>query len=101
MTVKAPPISEKAFMRQVIDLAHLRGWDLVYHPWISVKSESGWPDLCLTRVKDGRMVLAELKAESGKLTPRQAEVLDILRSAVSEVYVWRPSSWNEIESVLV
>jgi hypothetical protein len=52
---------------------------LVFHPRWSMGSESGWPDLTLIRRRDRRLVFAELKTEKGKLSPRQAEVLDLLR----------------------
>ena len=42
-------ITEAQFMRQVIDLARLLGWDFIYHPQLSKWSEKGWPDLFLAR----------------------------------------------------
>lgn len=52
---------------------------LIYHPRYSLGSEPGWPDLTLIRRADRRLVFAELKAERGVLSARQAEVLDLLR----------------------
>lgn len=82
---------------------------LVFHPRYSLGSEPGWPDLTLIRASDRRLVFAELKAEAGRLSPRQAEVLELLRTVVggsngrpypgggyagpprAEVHVWKPS----------
>lgn len=96
MTVKAPPLSEAAFQAQIVKLAKLRGW-FVYHPWLSVKSEPGWPDL--TCVRDGRLIFMEVKSEKGPVSPAQERVQVIL-SAVAEVYVVRPSDWDFIEREL-
>ena len=59
-------VTEKEFMRQVSDLARIFGWR-VYHPWLSIHSERGWPDLAL--VKPPRLILAELKRENGRVSP--------------------------------
>lgn len=64
---------------------------LVYHPRYSLGSEPGWPDLVLLRARDRRLVFVELKAEKGKLSPRQAEVLELLATCGLDVRVWRPS----------
>ncbi|MHB8398405.1 MAG: VRR-NUC domain-containing protein [Candidatus Limnocylindrales bacterium] len=101
MTATAlPPITEAAFQKQVMDLAKLLGWDLRYHPFLSKWSERGWPDLALARRRDGRFLLAELKAEKGKLSDRQAEVIDLLVACGVPVYVWRPSQLEQIAEVL-
>jgi hypothetical protein len=97
---RAPKLSEKAFMRQVIDYARLMGWS-VYHPWISVRSEPGYPDLTLVRA--GRLVVAELKAAGGKLTPAQEKWLGIFGGVpCCEVRIWYPTDqhWVDIERTL-
>jgi len=43
---------------------------------------------------------AELKSERGKLTGRQAEVIDLLRDCGALVCVWRPSDLDTIAEVL-
>ena len=53
-------LTEKAFQSQVVSLAHILGYR-VYHPWISIRSERGWPDLAL--FKPGRFLLIELKTD--------------------------------------
>lgn len=90
--------TEREFQEQVVQLARLLGW-AVYHPWLSVKSTQGWPDLAMA--KRGRLVLAELKSEKGQLSDAQAGWLDLLRTVSGiEVFCWRPSDWDTIERVL-
>ena len=48
----------------------------------------------------GRLVFAELKLEGENPTHEQKIWLRFLSSAHSEVHVWRPSDWSEIEEVL-
>ena len=72
---------------------------LIYHPRYSLGSEPGWPDLTLIRRRDRRLIFAELKAEKGRVSERQVEVLDLLRVLETDpettpaigVFVWRPS----------
>lgn len=90
------PLSEKEWMGQVIDLARTLGWKH-YHPWISIHSAKGWPDLALWRE---RLVLAELKTDKGKVSDSQQLVLTQLCDAGVEVYVWRPADIDDIVSVL-
>lgn len=95
-----PAVTEAQFLRQVKDLAKLLGWDFAYHPFLSKWSERGWPDLALARRKDGRFLLAELKTDKGKLTDRQSEVIDLLRSCGLTVHVWRPADIEAIAEIL-
>ena len=91
-------MSEAEFMRQVVQLARLLGW-WVHHAHISRGGEAGLPDLVM--VKAGRpVVYAELKTERGKVTPEQQAVLDLLRTTPSQVFLWRPTDWDEIQRVL-
>jgi hypothetical protein len=95
-----PRLTEKAFAGQVIQYARLMGW-LVVHHWISVRSEPGFPDLCM--VRGGRLVVAELKSLTGRLSPAQEQWLGALGAVpCCEVYVWRPTDedWAIIERVL-
>ncbi len=64
---------------------------LVFHPRYSLGSEPGWPDLVLIRRRDRRLVWAELKSEKGALSPRQAEVLDLLRCLETDA----PDRWED------
>ncbi len=73
---------------------------LTYHTYDSRRSEYGYPDLTLA--KPGRLIFAELKARTGKLTHEQEVWLDILRHSVPgvEAYCWRPSDFNNIVQIL-
>lgn len=107
MTVRIRPQTEASFQRQVIALARLRGW-MVAH-FRPARTARGWrtavqgdgkgfPDLVL--VRPPRLVFAELKSERGKETAEQVLWMTSLRATGIEVYVWRPSQWEEIEEVL-
>ena len=85
-------------MRQVVDAAKLFGWEH-YHPWLSVHSPRGWPDLALCRPP--RLILAELKSPTGKLTEAQAHWLELLRGCPGvEAYCWRPQDWDGLVELL-
>jgi hypothetical protein len=90
--------TEKSFQGWVIEFAQWHHWE-VFHPWTSIHSPQGWPDLAL--VRPPRFVVAELKSQKGKLRPAQARWLDKLeRCPGVEVFVWRPSDRDEIGIVL-
>lgn len=103
--------SEKEFQDQVVGLARLCGW-LVMHSrpamdrrgrWSTpISGDKGFPDLvlCGTGKRAGRLVLAELKAEAGRLSEAQEEWLGVLKETSAEVYLWRPTDWPEIQQVL-
>ncbi|HSS11389.1 MAG TPA: hypothetical protein VLL25_15995 [Acidimicrobiales bacterium] len=96
--VKPTAITEKDWMRQVVDLARIRHWD-IYHTHISRWSEAGWPDLSL--VRPPRLILAELKSATGKLTAGQTHWLTQLQACPGvEVYLWRPDDLDHIAEVL-
>ena len=91
-------LSEKDFQRQVTDLAALFGWE-VWHPWLSIHSPRGWPDLALCRPP--RLILAELKREKGVTSPPQDRWLGLLAACPGvETFLWRPSDINTIAEVL-
>lgn len=73
---------------------------LIFHPRYSLGSEPGWPDLTLIRRHDRRLIFAELKTEKGRLSPRQAEVLALLRELVVIPDAWHTGEWPRIEVVL-
>ncbi len=90
--------TERAFMQAVLDYARLTGWKS-FHPFDSRRSTAGYPDLTLCR--RGRIVFAELKTETGRVSPHQRGWIAELEQVEGiEVYVWRPGSWPEIEEVL-
>lgn len=73
---------------------------LVFHPRFSVGSESGWPDLVLCRRRDGRVLFREVKTDRGRLTPRQAAVLELLAACGLDAGVWRPADMDRIAEEL-
>ena len=89
-------MTEKAFQALVTDWARLRKWKY-YHTHDSRRSPAGFPDLVLARSIDSRIVYAELKSEKGVLSTDQEEWVDLLKICGQEIYVWRPSDWDEIQ----
>ena len=69
---------------------------MVFHPRFSVGSEPGWPDLVLIRRRDKRVLFRELKSDVGRVTDRQAAVLDLLTACGLDAGVWRPSDMERI-----
>lgn len=99
----AKEITERDWQGFVVSYASLMGWS-TFHVYDSRRSNSGWPDLVC--VRGDRMVIAELKAEGGKVTAAQQGWIDALSvvadasgKAVS-VHVWRPSAETEVRQVL-
>jgi hypothetical protein len=103
---------ERDVERFVIDCAKQFGLAR-YHTHRSDYSPAGWPDEALCRPP--RLVLAELKGETGKklrqadLSVKQAEWIELLRACETrlygagvEVYVWGPAQVRDgtIERIL-
>jgi hypothetical protein len=83
---KPPQMTEAQLQAAVLDMCKLFGLH-AYHPWISVKSAAGWPDLFIV----GRGALArELKNDTNKLTPAQFDWGRWLDRAGIDCGVWRP-----------
>jgi hypothetical protein len=127
-------LTELDFQRQLVGtkppgLAVVFGWEHVhFRPaqtkagWRTPATGSmalGWPDLVLLRVRDRRLIFAELKRETASdPAGDQARVLELLRAIAGEtngqayphggypgpprmeVHVWRPSDLEEIAKVL-
>jgi VRR-NUC domain len=94
-TASAVPITEKAFMAQVIQLATVHGW-YSYHAWDSRRSQRGFPDLVL--VLPPTVLCVELKRRGGRLTREQSRWLQVLQACPGvEAYVWTPDDWPVIE----
>ena len=100
-------MTEAAFQAQVIQLAEMRGW-LAGHfndsrrqirPGVFVGDSraAGVPDLILV---GRRLVWAELKTETGKLSVGQRVWLDRLAGAGCECYLLRPGDLEEVGRVL-
>jgi len=87
----ARDMSEATLQGNIISAAETLGF-LVYHTHDSRRSQPGFPDLACAL--DGRLILAELKTERGKLTPPQIAWGRRLSTAPGvEYYLWRPSDW--------
>ena len=90
-------LSERELREQVRDMCGLFGWKF-HFTWLAIHSPKGFPDLVLR--KPPRIIYAEIKTEKGKLTPAQEEWQVDLKACGQETYVWRPSQFTEIISIL-
>ena len=90
-------VREKYFSQQVVDLAKILNWK-VYRCWLSIHSPAGFPDLTMCRGE--RLIFAELKSDSGKVSLKQEEWLDALKITKAEVYVWYPGDFDQIAEIL-
>lgn len=121
MTTRLDPrvraMTEEQLQNAIIDLAEVDHWKVSFAPdWMkrlafaSMKRhpragrrwpKAGLPDLIL--VKEGRIVIAELKKHGRQPKPEQEEWLQSLAANPGvEVYVWLPEHWvsGEIERTL-
>jgi hypothetical protein len=105
--VLAAQMPERDLQDAVIKLARLLGWRSAHFRPAMTKfgwrtavqgDGKGFPDTILVRGE--RFIVAELKAERGKIAPEQQEWLDDWRRVGAEVYVWRPSDLEQIAAVL-
>ena len=106
-------MSETELTDAVIEMAGWTGW-LRHHDrpaqnrrgdWAThIQGDVGFTDLVLAR--DGRVLFAELKSETGKFTDEQFAWGMAIKSdrpdATHEYHEWRPSEWLDgtIEKVL-
>lgn len=90
-------VTEKEFQLAVRHYAKLKGWKM-HVVWDSRKSPEGWPDLFMARA--GRIVAAELKTEKGATTFEQRDWLMAFSRTGAEIFLWRPSSWHQVEATL-
>lgn len=83
----------------VLAIARTYGWRS-YHTHDSRRSAGGFPDLVL--IRGPRLLVAELKSQSGRYAPGQEEWLMAFATAGVEAYLWRPLDWldGSIEGVL-
>ena len=106
-------ISESDFLNTIIEYAQLRGWLCAHFRSVKVQRQDGsvyyqtpvqaegkgYPDLCL--VRGDRLVFAEVKAISGRVSQEQKEWLEALtHTGKCEVYVWQPNDWDKVEDIL-
>jgi hypothetical protein len=91
-------ISEAQFQRQVVDIATWHNW-LVDHtpPMRSAKGAVftggliGKTDLVLFSLKGKGIIYAELKSETGRVSPSQALFKNVILKNGGEYYLWKPS----------
>lgn len=103
---RLPPLSEDAFLAQVLALARLRGWRCHHQRPARTKSSwrtaiagsPGFVDLVL--VRPPVLIFAELKTDQGRLSAAQRAWIEALGCCGVEVYTWRPGDWSQIEEVL-
>ena len=108
---KVPPITEKQFQAQVLDLARIFGWQWVHfrpaqttRGWrtpVQGPLGEGWPDLILVHPKHGVRFI-ELKVGRATPTPEQWNVLGQLSMASQYAAVWMPGDLDSghVEAVL-
>ena len=106
--MKTIPVKEENFLSQIQYLAHMFGWRVAHfrpartkYGWRTAIAGdgAGFPDICM--VKGKRIIFAELKSETGKVHPNQQQWLDALSTTGKvEVYLWRPSQFDDIVEVL-
>lgn len=86
--MRAPRLAERDLQQAVIDLCRPLGL-YAYHTHDSRQCESGFPDLVV--IGPGGVLWRELKAEHGRTSPQQQEVLALLTAAGQDAAIWRPS----------
>jgi hypothetical protein len=102
-------MTENDLLLQIIDLGHLYGWKIAHFrpamkkdgTWVTPVSADGkgFPDLVM--VKQSRLIFAELKSDTGKLSPEQQVWIDALTCSMRcEVYIWKPENFTEIQEIL-
>jgi hypothetical protein len=99
-------VTEAEFQEQVIELAHMLGWDHMHvrrsigkgKKWTTATNVKGWPDLTLWHSRHG-VIFVELKTDIGKTSPDQDEALASLRPA-APTFVWRPRDFDDIQAIL-
>jgi hypothetical protein len=91
-------MKEKYFQQAVVDMARRLGYEYVYHTWSSRNSPAGFPDLIIGN--PGIMIVAELKADDGRITPEQYFWLLYFGSITEHVYLWKPDEIEEIVELL-
>ncbi len=83
-------MTEAELQAAVLDLAKLRGWMCMHIHDSRRSAGAGWPDLFLLHPRTGQIVVAELKATNGRVSPAQRQWIDGFAAAGVTVHVWRP-----------
>lgn len=94
MSVITNTMPERALQSAIVQAARSLGF-FCYFTWNSRHSPEGFPDLIL--VKNGVILVYELKTEKGRMRPMQQEWLDALNGAtVQTSRVIRPSDLDDV-----
>lgn len=96
-------LSENDFKRRVIDTAMLYGWRVCHfrpartrRGWATpIEGHAGMPDLVLA--KGGRVLLVELKSDTGRVEPEQRKWLD---ASGANGLLWAPRDWPQALAIL-
>lgn len=105
MATRHVRLTEEQFQRRVVDAAHLYGWRVVHYRSALNRSgqyrtplqgDQGAPDLLLA--KHGRVLLVELKSDTGRLGTGQAEWAAAIGPGLYRL--WRPRDWTEVQAEL-
>lgn len=107
MTTRTQSITEKQLQHAIVEAAQMLGFR-VYHTFLSIRSDPGFPDLVLLNPRQGRqgrqgrLLFVEVKGENGRLSDAQRAWLTDLQAVGIEAYSWWPAQWRsgEIERVL-
>lgn len=105
-------LSEAEFQKQVIDLAHARGYKVAHFRSIAMQRKDGsvrfmtpvaadgegFPDLIL--VRDGTLVALELKVGRNKPSDAQLAWLGLFKASHNAAHCFWPEDWAEIVKVL-
>jgi len=109
MADKPPKITEEEFSKNVIRVAQLCHWKVAHFRSVKIQRQdgsvyyatpvqadgAGFPDLLMMR--DSRLVIAELKSETGKTSADQDAWIKGLRICDEPtVKLWKPSNWDDI-----
>lgn len=86
----ASGMSERDLQENVRQLAVSLGIRY-YHTYDSRRSPSGFPDVVLASPPS--LLVRELKAERGRVTPRQRQWLEDLHGCSCDAGIWRPADW--------
>lgn len=95
-------MDEADFQAWLVEHAEKRGWT-VHLTGDSRRSRAGWPDVVCGRMNpDGtsRIIIAELKATTGRLSRMQRLWITLLRGAGIEAFVWTALDRDAIEREL-
>lgn len=101
-------LSEAVWQTRILEVARLYGWR-AHHARPALRQSGRWstpitgnpgfPDLVLCG--HGRLIVAELKTDTGRIRPEQQQWLNALRQVPGvEVAVWRPADWDAVQDQL-